>query len=98
MATVHRPHPAFPVLPASILLPARLRFVLAAVTLGLLSLDGFSRPGMTTSQVVSEALAGVAGLVLFAQALLDQQTERAVEVLPCRHRVSGFVLPASGWF
>ncbi len=58
----------------------RLRFVLAAVILGLLSLDGFSRPGMTASQVVSEALAGLAGVVLFAQALLDQQKERAVEV------------------
>eukprot|EP00752_Nemacystus_decipiens_P006524 g5875.t1 len=58
----------------------RLRFVLAAVILGLLSLDGFSRPGMTTSQVVSESLAGLAGFVLFAQALLDQQKERAVEM------------------
>ncbi|CAN0056084.1 unnamed protein product, partial [Hapterophycus canaliculatus] len=57
----------------------RLRFVLAAVILGLLSLDGFSRPGMTTSQVVSEVLAGLAGISLLVQALLDQQLERAVE-------------------
>eukprot|EP00903_Cladosiphon_okamuranus_P008720 g8352.t1 len=58
----------------------RLRFFLAAVILGLLSLDGVSRPGMTTSQVVSEALAALAGVVLFAQALLDQQKERAVKM------------------
>ncbi|CAM9652363.1 unnamed protein product [Scytosiphon promiscuus] len=56
----------------------RLRFVLAAVILGLLSLDGLSRPGMTTSQVVSEVLAGLAGVSLFVQALVDQQLERAV--------------------
>lgn len=61
-------------------LAARLRFVMAVVVLGLLSLDGFSRPGMSTSQVVSEALAGLAGLALFGQALLDQQKEQAVQV------------------
>lgn len=59
---------------------SRLRLVLAAVILGLLSLNGFSRPGMTLYQIVSEALACLAGVVLFAQALLDQQKERAVEV------------------
>lgn len=72
--------------------PARLRFVLAAVVLGLLSLDGFSRPGMTTSQVVSEALAGLAGVVLFAQALLDQQKERAVEVRASMFRQGGYLV------
>ena len=58
----------------------RLRLVLAIVILGLISLDGFSRPGMTTSQVVSEALAGLAGLALLVQALLDQRKEQAVQV------------------
>ncbi|CAM9322434.1 unnamed protein product [Laminaria digitata] len=58
----------------------RLRLVLAVVILGLISLDGFSRPGMTTSQVVSEALAGLAGLALLVQALLDQRKEQAVQM------------------
>ena len=54
--------------------------MLAVITLGLISLDGFSRPGMTISQVVSEALAGLAGLALLVQALLDQRKEQAVQV------------------
>lgn len=58
----------------------RLRLVLAVVILGLISLEGFSRPGMTTSQIVSEALAGLAGLALLVQALLDQRKEQAVQV------------------
>lgn len=35
---------------------------------------------MTTSQVVSEVLAGLAGLALLVQALLDQRKEQAVQV------------------
>lgn len=48
--------------------------------LGLLSLDGVSRPGMSTSQVVSEVLAALAGSILLGQAFLDQQKEQAVKV------------------
>ncbi|CAN0107161.1 unnamed protein product [Ectocarpus fasciculatus] len=56
------------------------RFVLAVVILGLLGLEGFARPGMTVFQIVSKLLAGLAGVLLFGQALLDQQKERAFEV------------------
>lgn len=59
---------------------SRARLVLAVVILGLLSLEGFARPGMTIFQLVSKLLAGLAGVLLFAQALLDQQKERAFEV------------------
>lgn len=58
----------------------RARFVLGVVILGLLSLEGFVRPGMTIFQLVSKLLAGLAGVSLFAQALLDQQKERVFEV------------------
>ncbi|CAM9875155.1 unnamed protein product [Ectocarpus sp. 12 AP-2014] len=56
------------------------RFVLGVVILGLLSLEGFAQPGMTIFQLVSKLLAGLAGVSLFAQALLDQQKERAFEM------------------
>ncbi|CAM9187215.1 unnamed protein product [Ectocarpus sp. 6 AP-2014] len=56
------------------------RFALGVVILGLLSLEGFAPPGMTIFQLVSKLLAGLAGVSLFAQALLDQQKERAFEM------------------
>lgn len=59
--------------------------MLAGVILGLLSLEGLPKPGMSASQIISQALAAQAGFVLLVQALLDQQKEQAVQVtlLPC---------------
>ena len=78
-------------------LVGRLRLVLAVVILGLISLDGFSRPGMTTSQIVSEALAGLAGLALLVQALLDQRKEQAVQVRRVLVLVLVLVLISCRW-
>ena len=50
------------------------------MTLGLLSLEGVSRPGISTSEIVSKALAVIAGFALLGQAFLDQQKEQAVQV------------------
>ncbi|CAN0112737.1 unnamed protein product, partial [Ascophyllum nodosum] len=57
----------------------RVRFLLAVVILGLISLEGVSRPGMSISEVISKALAVIAGFTLLGQSLLDQQKERAVQ-------------------
>lgn len=48
--------------------------------LGLLSLDGLPRPGMTNSQLVSITMVALAALALLAQGLLDQRKEQAVQV------------------
>lgn len=53
------------------------------MTLGLLSLEGVSRPGISTSEIVSKALAAIAGFALLGQAFLDQQKEQAVQVSDC---------------
>lgn len=54
--------------------------MLAGIILGLVSLEGLPKPGMSGSQIISQALAAQAGFALLVQALLDQQKEQAVQV------------------
>ena len=52
---------------------------------------------MTTSQIVSETLAGLAGLALLVQALLDQRKEQAVQVRRVLVLVLVLVLISCRW-
>lgn len=65
-------------------LASRLRLVFGGVILGLLSLDGLVRPGMTTTQLVSTTMAALAAIALLSQAFLEQRKEKAVQV-GCGH-------------
>ncbi|CAM9898633.1 unnamed protein product [Choristocarpus tenellus] len=59
---------------------SRLQLVFSGVILGLLLLGGSPPSTMSPSQLSSEVLATMAGLVLLLQGFLDQQKEEAVQV------------------